>query len=64
VRWLRTRLHDKENPLPHYRIGGKLLVKVQEFDVWAARHVIVPQVDVLNQIVDDTIKKVAGGQAR
>jgi hypothetical protein len=36
VRWLRDRLLDPALPLPHYRVGGKLLVKRDEFDQWMA----------------------------
>jgi lambda repressor-like predicted transcriptional regulator len=37
VRTLRGYLHDPARPLPHYRIGGKILVRPCEFDAWAAR---------------------------
>jgi excisionase family DNA binding protein len=33
---LRRHLTAKERPLPHYRIGGRLLVKKSEYDRWAA----------------------------
>ena len=35
VRKLRAYLKDPEMPLPHYRIGGKILVRWSEFLEWA-----------------------------
>jgi hypothetical protein len=37
VRTLRGYLADSAVPLPHYRIGGKILVRRSDFDAWAAR---------------------------
>jgi excisionase family DNA binding protein len=34
VRTLRGYLAHPSRPLPHYRVGGKLLVKRSEFDAW------------------------------
>jgi excisionase family DNA binding protein len=34
VRTLRSYLVHSSRPLPHYRVGGKLLVKRSEFDSW------------------------------
>ena len=34
VRTLRGYLTHPSRPLPHYRVGGKVLVKRSEFDVW------------------------------
>jgi hypothetical protein len=34
VRTLRGYLVHPAHPLPHYRVGGKLLVKRSEFDDW------------------------------
>jgi hypothetical protein len=36
IRTLRGYLSHLSRPLPHYRIGGKVLVKRSEFDVWAS----------------------------
>jgi hypothetical protein len=36
VRTLRGYLTHAARPLPHYRIGGKILVRRSEFDTWAA----------------------------
>ena len=34
VRTLRTYLVHRSRPLPHYRLGSKILVKRAEFDAW------------------------------
>ncbi len=34
VRTLRGYLTHPARPLPHYRVGGKILVKRSEFDAW------------------------------
>src|SRR5262245_31469711 len=36
VRTLRSHLSRTSRPLPHYRVGGKVLVKQSEFDEWMA----------------------------
>ncbi len=38
VRKLRDYLDDPAHPLPHYRVGGKILVRRSEFDAWLARY--------------------------
>jgi excisionase family DNA binding protein len=55
VRWLRDRLMDRAHPLPHYRIGGKLLVKRDEFDQWMNVHHVVHPSDQLSQIVESVM---------
>lgn len=47
VRKLREYLEDPVRPLPHYRVGGKVLVRRSEFDAWIAhfRHVGREEVD-------------------
>jgi excisionase family DNA binding protein len=37
VKWLRQRLVDARDPLPCYRVGGKILVRRSEFDAWMER---------------------------
>jgi hypothetical protein len=37
VRRLRDHLTDRTSPLPYYRIGGKILVRRSDFDVWASQ---------------------------
>jgi excisionase family DNA binding protein len=34
VRTLRKHLSDPIHPIPHYRVGGKILVNRREFDSW------------------------------
>jgi excisionase family DNA binding protein len=38
VRKLRDCLDDPRHPLPHYRVGGKILVRRSEFDAWIATY--------------------------
>lgn len=55
VRTLRSYLTHAVRPLPHYRVGGKLLVRRSEFDGWMAafREQLTSPVDAL---VDDVLK--------
>jgi hypothetical protein len=55
VRTLRTLLTAAAHPLPHYRIGGKLLVRRGEYDAWAARYRRVGRGDVA-ALVDDVLR--------
>lgn len=36
-RTLQTLVNDPQDPLPSYRVGGKILVRRSEFDQWMAR---------------------------
>lgn len=56
VRWLRARLTDKVSPLPHYRVGGKVLVKPDEFDAWMTRYRVASPSSV-GQMVDDVVSQ-------
>jgi hypothetical protein len=55
VRRLRDYLRDPVAPLPHYRIGGKVLVKRAEYDSWAVqfRSNLTPVVD---RLLDDVMR--------
>ena len=55
VRTLRGHLVHAAYPLPHYRIGGKILIRRSEYDAWAARFRanVAPVVD---QVVDDVMR--------
>jgi hypothetical protein len=55
VRWLRDRLVDQTHPLPHHRVGGKLLVKKDDFDRWMDAHRVVHPSDQLTLIVDSVV---------
>ncbi len=37
IRTLRKALNDPVHPLPHFRPGGKILIRRSEFDQWIAR---------------------------
>jgi hypothetical protein len=56
VRRLRDLLADPAHPLPHYRIGGKILVRRGDYDGWAAyyRQTGSPDVAaVVNEVLSD-----------
>jgi hypothetical protein len=55
ARSLRDRLTDPYHALPHYRVGGKLLVRRSEFDRWIARYRQVGNPDV-ERIVGDVLR--------
>ena len=56
IRTLRALLIRRRAPLPHYRIGGKILVRRSEFDQWAAEFRIVrPPLD-LDVVVGDVMR--------
>jgi AraC-like DNA-binding protein len=38
VRKLRSLIAATVNPIPHHRIGGRVLVKRADYDQWAAQH--------------------------
>jgi hypothetical protein len=59
VRWLRDRLVDQAHPLPHHRIGGKLLVKKDDFDRWMEAHRVVRPSDRLSRIVESVMAEVS-----
>lgn len=58
VRWLRSRMTDHTQPLPHYRIEGKILVKREEFDQWLSAFRIVSPADGLNDIIESVMAHV------
>lgn len=56
VRTLRALLDHPVHPLPHYRPGGKILVRRGEFDAWMAgfRHVGVLDVEaIVREVLTD-----------
>ncbi len=55
VRKLRDHLEDPAHPLPHYRVGGKILVRRSEFDGWLSRYRRVGRADV-DQVVADVLR--------
>lgn len=56
VRTLRGYLHDPVAPLPHYRIGGKILVRQSDFDAWAGRFRVASSSSV-GALVDDVLQR-------
>jgi excisionase family DNA binding protein len=52
VRTLRECLGHPTHPLPHYRIGSKILVRRSEFDAWIVQHRRVAQTDVAGLVND------------
>jgi hypothetical protein len=56
---LRDRLVDRAYPLPHYRVGGKLLVKKEDFDVWMATFRIESQADGLDDVVQGVLAQMS-----
>jgi hypothetical protein len=55
VRTLRGYLHDPANPLPHYCVGGKILVRRADYDAWALRF-RQSGTPTLHAIVDDVLR--------
>ena len=55
VRTLRGYLSHPATPLPHYRVGGKILVKRSEFDSWIGAFRATAPV-ALDAIVADALK--------
>lgn len=57
VRNLRDRLTDPAHPLPHYRIGGKIVVRRSDYDAWVARYRRVGNPD-LDRMVAEALRDV------
>lgn len=55
VRTLRGYLTNPSHALPHYRIGGKILVRRSDYDAWA-RGFQVRSDSSLDSIVADALK--------
>lgn len=58
VRWLRNRLVDRIDPLPHFKVQGKVLVKRDEFERWMERHRIVRPENPIDELVDSIVAQV------
>jgi len=52
VRTLRTLLTHPVTPLPHYRLGGSILIRKSEFDAWAVQFRVAPG-NTLDTLVND-----------
>lgn len=55
VRTLRGYLAHPSKPLPHYRFGGKLLVKRSEFDRWALGFKVTSNPTSVDTLVEDVL---------
>jgi hypothetical protein len=60
VRWLRDRLVDPACPLPYHRVGGKVLVKKQDFDTWMSQFRTDRPTGELDDIVNGVIGQLYG----
>jgi Helix-turn-helix domain len=58
VRKLRDYLDNPMDPLPHYRVGGKILMRRSEFDAWISTYRRVGGLDV-----DPIVREILGGLA-
>jgi hypothetical protein len=58
VRKLRDYLEDPVNPLPCYQVGGKILVRRSEFDLWISVYRSRGRADV-GEIVSDVFRDLA-----
>ena len=45
IRSLRDFLKDAVDPLPHFRVRGKILVKKSDFEKWIARKRVIFKLD-------------------
>lgn len=55
-RTIRSWLHLEIDPLPYYRVGGKILVNRREFDLWLKRHRAKPAQDAnIGALVDEIV---------
>jgi hypothetical protein len=55
VRTLRGYLTDRVHPLPHYRFGGRIVVRQSEFDEWARQFRTAVRPAALDTLVDEVL---------
>jgi hypothetical protein len=48
---------DRIHPLPHYRVGGKVLVKKEDFDSWMVHFRVDHLTQELDEVVDGLLAK-------
>ena len=53
----KLRTHIREDGLPCYKLGGKILVRQTEFHKWMANHRVNADADI-DRIVDDVIGEI------
>jgi hypothetical protein len=56
LRTLRSHLASGSHPLPHYRIGGKILVRRCDYDRWAVQFRVERPAVSIDALVDDVLK--------
>ncbi len=60
IRRLRDLLTDPAHPLPHYRIGGKIVVRRSEYDAWVTRYRQLGNAEV-DQVVTEALRGLGAG---
>jgi hypothetical protein len=60
LRTLRNYLVHRSRPLPHYRIGGKVLVRRLEFDAWAAQFRVANVSVSVDSMVGEVLAGISG----
>jgi len=55
VRTLRGYLTDRMRPLPHFRVGGKILVRRSDFDTWVSQFRVSCAAVSIDNLVDDVL---------
>ena len=58
VKTLKGYLVDREHPLPHYKVTGKILVDLDEFKTWIEHYRRRRQPVNLDRLVDDVLSAV------
>ena len=56
VRTLRAHLVNRTHPLPHFRIGGKIMVRQRDYDDWVSRFRVQPVQNEIDALVDEVMK--------
>ena len=56
VRTLRRYLASRTRPIPHYRVGGKILVKRSDYDAWASQFRVSSVATSIDAFVDDVVE--------
>lgn len=56
VRTLRDYLTDSMRPLPHFRVGGKILVRRADFDTWVIQFRVSAKPLGVDAIVHDVMR--------
>jgi hypothetical protein len=58
IRTLRAKLVQPVRPLPHYKVGGKILVRRDEFDSWMGAHRATADETQIDRLVDEVLRGV------